>query len=134
MSLRGAEVRDFEGKLKKVFDRIDDELEDRWGERYPLHPVRPPRGTLNNKEDDGLFNVGASFSAGYGSAHGRGYVSELRVGTLAHVPTVVKEEMYHFVAERARKLLRELFPNRELRVEEDGNIFKIVGDLGLDRT
>lgn len=131
MSLRGSEVRAFERQLKRMFDHIDDELEERWGDAYPLHPVRPPRGTLSNKEDDGLFNIGAAFSAGFGSEHGRGYVIELRVGTLAHVPMSVREEMQHYSAERARVLLREYFPDRRLTVEEDGELFKIVGDLAL---
>ena len=65
-------MMEWDKKLKAIFDRIDDKLEDRYGELFPLHPTRAERGTTSNKESDGLFNVGASFTAGYGSKLGRG--------------------------------------------------------------
>ena len=73
----------WEKKLKRVFDSIDDHLENKYGARYRLHPTRPRRGTTSNKEHDGLFRVGAAFSAGFGSKHGRGYVVEIRMARQA---------------------------------------------------
>lgn len=129
--MRGREVQDFERTLKALFDRIDDELEERWGDRYRLHPARPVRGRAANKEHDGLFNVGASFSAGYGSRHGKGYVVDVRMVTLQDVPDEVEREIDCYVASRVEELLPEFFGSRELRVVHEDRIYKIVGDLSL---
>jgi hypothetical protein len=129
--MRGAEARRFEKTMKSLFDRIDDELEDRWGESYRLHPSRAPRGTSSNKEHDGLFNVGASFSAGYGSRHGKGYVVEIRMVTLENIPEEVEEDIERYVARRVDELLPEYFPDRDLDVVREGTTYKIVGDLSL---
>lgn len=121
----------WEEKLKRVFDEIDHELEERYGDRYPLHPNRPTRGETANPEDDGLFNVGASFTAGYGSQRGRGYVVSVRMVTLARVPADVQEQMENEVAVMLRERLPSIFPGRDLRVERDGHVFKITGDLSV---
>ena len=68
-------------------------LEDKYGHLYPLHPSRAQRGATANKEHDGLFNVGASFSAGFGSEHGSGYIVEIRMATLSHVPIDVRKQI-----------------------------------------
>lgn len=121
----------WEEKLKRVFDEIDHELEERYGDRYPLHPNRPTRGETANPEDDGLFNVGASFTAGYGSQRGRGYVVSVRMVTLARVPADVQEQMENEVAVMLRERLPSIFPGRDLRVDRDGHVFKITGDLSV---
>jgi hypothetical protein len=131
MSSRHPKALKWERTLKGVFDRIDAELEREYGERYPLHPVRAETGRTANPEHDGLFNLGAVFSAGYGSQHGPGYVVRLRVATLSTVPKAVLEEMEEFVAERLRTELPKAFPNRELKITRDGPLFKIHGDLSL---
>ncbi len=131
--MRGREVEKFETRLKQLFDRIDDELEDRWGETYPLHPSRPRRGQAVNKELDGLFNIGASFSAGYGSEHGRGYVIEVRLVTLSTIEESVWEEIRKYCSRRITELLPEYFPRRDLELVQEGNTFKITGDLSLSR-
>ncbi len=131
MSMRGHQLRLFEKKLKAMFDRIDVELEENWGDAYPLHPARAPFGTVGNPEHEGLFAVGASFSAGYGSDHGRGYVVETRMATLADVPDEVLEEIRRYVGRRCGELLPEYFPDRDLDVVRDGSVFKITGDLSL---
>lgn len=131
MSSRHPKALDRERTLKRVFDTIDAELESAYGERYPLHPVRATKGQTSNPEHDGLFNLGASFSAGYGSQHGPGYVVRLRVSTLSNVPKAVLEEMEDFVVERLRAELPKAFPNRDLKVIRDGPVFKINGDLSL---
>lgn len=129
--MRGREVQEFERTLKALFDRIDDELEDRWGDRYRLHPSRPRRGRSSNKEHDGLFNVGASFTAGYGSEHGKGYVVDVRMVTLQNVPDEVEREIDEYVARRIGELAPVFFVERELRVVREKKVYKIIGDLSL---
>lgn len=131
MSFRGARALAFEEGLKRVFDRIDHELEARHGKRYSLHPSRPAHGETGNPQMDGLFNVGAAFSAGFGSAHGPGYVVDVRMVTLQHVPPAVQEQMEQEVVEMLRTWLPEEFPGRVLHVDRDGHLFKIHGDLSL---
>lgn len=129
--MRGKEVSLWEERLKAVFDKIDAELEAEYGADYPLHPSRPKHGTTANPEDDGLFNIGAAFSAGYGSEHGPGYVVEIRFSTLHTVPqnirTKIKEEVY----QRLKTRLSEAFPERTLQVSEENSIIRIHGDLRL---
>ncbi len=124
---------DFERKLKRVFDDVDDILEDRYGDRYKLHPSRPVRGRTSNKSQDGLFNVGASFTAGYGSEFGRGYVVQVDMVTLDRVPANVRERIEREVAELVRERLPEYFPGRDLEVVRDRNVYKVHGDLRLGR-
>lgn len=131
MSMRGHQVRLFEKKLKTVFDRIDVELEEKWGEQYPLHPARAAHGTVGNPEHEGLFSLGASFSAGYGSEYGRGYVVEIRLATLASIPDDTLETIRNYVGMRCGELLPETFPDRDLDVVREGNTYKITGDLSL---
>jgi hypothetical protein len=121
----------WERTLRRLFDRIDDALEDRYGRTYALHPARPPRGGTASKAHDGLFNVGAAFSAGFGSEHGPGYVVEVRLSTLEDVPADVRRQIEDEVAERLRSGLAEAFPGRELHVDRDGRVYKIHGDLSL---
>lgn len=123
----------FDAKLKKIFDEADDYLEEKYGDRYPLHPRRARRGSTANKAHDGLFNVGASFSAGFGSEHGRGYIVDIDMRTLSNVPNEVEEQIEDDAVDFIRKKLPHHFPDRELRVERDGRTFKIIGDLSLGR-
>jgi hypothetical protein len=123
----------WEKKLKEVFDEIDDHLEDRYGDRFPLHPRRSKRNRTSNKEQDGLFNVGASFSMGLGSRYGPGYVVEVRFSTLARVPEDLKRRVEREVAGILRDRLPEIFPGRRLKVRRDGGRYKIYGDLSLGK-
>lgn len=129
--MRHPKALGWEDKLKAVFDRIDDRLEERYGKKYPLHPNRPPRGATANREADGLFNVGAAFSAGYGSKIGRGYVVEIILATPARVPANVRERIEREVVSMIESELATEFPGRELRVSRDGPVYKIHGDLSL---
>ncbi len=122
-------IREFDMKLKKLFDLIDDYLENNYGEIYQLHPNRPKRGSTANKASDGLFNVGASFSPGYGSEYGRGYVVDIDIATLDHVPDKVQLEIENEVADLLREIIREQFPGQDIRVNRDGNVLKIYGEL-----
>ncbi|MBN2834578.1 MAG: hypothetical protein JXR48_06385 [Candidatus Delongbacteria bacterium] len=119
--------------LKKMFDEVDDFLEDKYGDKYPLHPNRMKRGSTSNKEMDGLINIGASFSAGYGTELGRGYVIDLHLSTLSRVDGAFRDSIEQSAIEMIKKLLPKYFPNRELEVKKDGNIYKIYGDLSLGK-
>lgn len=117
--------------MKKLFDEVDAYIEDLYGSRYPLHPVRPARGATSNPEADGLFNIGANFTPGYGSELGRGYLIDVTMSTLEKVDEAARREIYEAAAEETRRLLPVHFPERELRVRRDGNHFKIQGDFSL---
>ena len=121
----------WEKKLEEVFDQIDHLMEDRYGDRYPLHPSRPERGATSQPSADGLFDLGAAFSAGFGSVHGRGYVISVRLSTLARVPADVMETIEQEVLALLQEKLPTAFPCRDLRIERDGHSFKIVGDLSF---
>jgi hypothetical protein len=133
MSLRHPRAEAWEARLRAVFARIDAELEREFGSRLPLHPVRPRHGTTSQPEGDGLFDLGASFSAGFGSAHGAGYVVDVRIATLKRVPAAFRHEIEERAIARLREDLPVAFPGRRIEVVRDGGAWKIVGDLGLGR-
>jgi hypothetical protein len=122
---------EFDERLKKMFDEVDEYIEDAYGNSYPLHPTRPERGQTANPQADGLFNIGADFTPGYGSQLGRGYLIDVTMSTLEKVDDTARREIYEAVVEKVRELLPLHFPERELSVERDGNHFKILGDFGL---
>ncbi len=126
-------LSNFDRKLKALFDEADDYLEEKYGGMYPLHPARAKRGVTANKQADGLFNIGASFSAGYGSEHGRGYVLDIDMVTLSEVPDEKEEEIEDDAVQFIRKKIPEYFPDRDLEVHRDGRTFKISGDLSLGK-
>ncbi|MGE4490274.1 MAG: hypothetical protein AB7E95_12100 [Kiritimatiellales bacterium] len=131
--MRGNKVIDWEHRLKAVFDEIDAELENEYGSRYPLHPSRPKRGTTSNPETDGLFNVGAAFSAGFGSKNGPGYTVEIRLSTLRHVPENIRTEIKEKVFQSLENKLPSAFPDRDLNVTEEDGVIRIHGDLSLTK-
>ena len=124
-------MADFEDRLKNLFDEVDDYIEDLYGDRYSLHPVRPARGQTSNPEADGLFNIGARFTPGFGSELGRGYLIDIAMSTLEKVDIDVRHEIYEVTAEKVRELLPLHFPERDLTVRRCGNRFKIQGDFTL---
>mgnify|MGYP006284799777 CR=1 FL=1 len=129
--MRHPKIIEWENKLKEVFDEIDDYLEDTYGNRYTLHPARAERDTTSNKASDGLFNVGASFTPGYGSEHGRGYAVEIDMVTLEHVPKKVERQIEQDVINKLRLKLPNYFPGKNLEVNKDGRAIKIYGELTL---
>ena len=129
--MRHVKAIKWEARLKAVMDEIDHELEVRYGDQYPLHPARAAHGKTGSRDMDGLFDIGASFSAGFGSKHGRGYVLNVRLATLADVPKQVVRDIHLYVVNRLKEQLPKAFPDRTLEVRQDGNVFKIVGDLSL---
>lgn len=129
--MRGPEVQKWERRLAGVFGDIDAVLENEYGDQYPLHPSRRKKGETSNPAQDGLFNIGASFSAGYGNRLGPGYVVDVRMVTLRRVPQGVREEILNRVAQELRARLPQAFPERVLHVARDGHGFRIYGDLSL---
>mgnify|MGYP006873046335 CR=1 FL=1 len=127
-------VERWDARLKAVFDQIDEELEtsETWCAPVSRHPARPPRAATANPEDDGLFDIGAAFTAGFGSKYGPGYVITARYATLDPVPEDCQRALEDHVAERVGAVLHEAFPGKDLRVDRDGTGYKIHGDLSLD--
>lgn len=126
-------TNEFDAAMKAMFDRIDHALEDRYGGSWRLRRNRPERGRTANPEADGLFNVGVFFTPGFGSRLGRGYLVEIVLATEEPVPAARRAEIEEAVRDLLVELLPEYFPGRDLRVERDGSMYKIHGDLGLGR-
>ncbi len=129
--MRHSKAEAWERKLRGVFDKIDADLEAKYGHMYPLHPARPQYGSTDHPGHSGLFHIRASFSAGYGSEHGPGYVVEADIVTLTEVPDDVEEQIDEEVVELLRAELPRVFPGRTLHVSRDGHRYKIHGDLSL---
>jgi hypothetical protein len=124
-------MKEWDDTLKSVFDGIDHYLEDKYGQSYSLHPNRPERGRTANPEMDGLFNVGASYTTGYGSRIGKGYVVDIHLSTLESKDPALLEKIETEVMALLKARLAEAFPGRTLFVEKEGHIMKIHGDLSL---
>lgn len=131
--MRHPKALTWEAKLKAIFDRIDADLEARYGGHFHLRANRPAVGETANPEHDGLFNVGAAFTAGFGSKHGRGYIVEMHMATISRVPDAVREAILDEVAQRLRDALPEAFPGKKLQVSREGAAYKIHGDLSLGK-
>lgn len=129
--MRHQKTLEWELKLKRVFDEIDAEIEREFGDRHALHPVRPSHGTTSSPEMDGLFNCGASYSAGFGSRLGPGYVVEIRVSTLEKVPKELKLMLRDKVQAMLQEKLPVAFPGKALQVDKEGSHLRIHGDLGF---
>ena len=131
ITLYHPKMAEFDERLKKMFDEVDHYIEDLYGHKYNLHPARPGRGETSNPEADGLFNIGANFTPGYGSEHGRGYLIDVAMSTLEKVADGIRREIYEATAQKVKELLPLHFPERELIVRRDRNHFKIQGDFSL---
>ena len=129
--MRHPKINSWDRTLKELFDEVDDYIEEKYGHRYTLHPNRAHRGRTSSKSQDGLFNVGADFSPGYGSELGRGYVIDVDMVTLEEVPEHVREQIEEDVVKFLRSKLPEYFPQRALQVSRDGRLYKIHGDFSL---
>lgn len=131
MSSPKTKLERWEARLKQVFDEINDEFEAEYGQRARRHPNRPPHGATSNREDDGLFDLGAAFTVGIGSQHGPGYVVQARIATLDAIPADQQEKFESEVARRLKQKLPKVFPDVKLFVDRDGPVYKIHGDLSL---
>ena len=124
----------FDVRMKELFDEVDHYIEDIYGDKYNLHPMRPKRGTTANPEADGLFNIAAVFTPGYRSDLGRGYLIDMVMSTLEAVDPDIRQEIYSVAAVKVRELLPVFFPDRPLEVHRDRNHYKILGDFSLGNT
>lgn len=129
--MRHPKLREWDRKLKSVCDRIDSWLEDEYGDMYRLRPNRPERGETFNPEMDGLFNIQAVFTPGYGSEKGRGYIIEIEISTFDFISQETRQEIDKKVLLLIKKDLMVEFPGRRLEIGMDGNMIKIWGDLSL---
>ena len=130
--MRHQKAIEWEKRLKSVFDEIDIELEKDYGGMLPLHPSRTPKGGTSNPEMDGLFNVGGSYSAGFGSRFGPGYVVDIRFSTLKRVPLKLKTALRSHVQALLIEKLPLAFPGKDLHVDQELGHLRIHGDLSLD--
>ena len=129
--MRHPKTEAWERQLSHLLNRLDVELEQKYGKSYPLHPARPHHGETHNPSHSGLFNVSAAFTGGFGSERGAGYLLHADMVTLTHVPDEVEEQILEEVAARLREELPAAFPGKVLHVSRDGHSFKIHGDLSL---
>jgi hypothetical protein len=127
-------TNEFEKQMHELLLEVDAELEERYGDRYPLHPARAAHGETASGQYSGLFTVNTHFTPGYGSELGRGYVLDVEMVTLSDVPDEVEEEIEAEAATLLQRKLSERFPERDLRVERDRRVFKIRGDFSLGTT
>ncbi len=126
-------TNEWDTRMSELFDRVDRSLEDRYQGRWKLRRNRPVRGTTANPEMDGLFNVGVFFTPGFGSRLGRGYLVEIVIATEEHVPPDERKAIEDQVRTMVAAFLPDAFPGRDLRIERDGTMLKIHGDMGLGK-
>ena len=132
MSSAKTKLERWEHRLKQIFDEIDSELEAEGAcRKFKRHPNRPPAGATSNREDDGLFDLGAAFTVGIGSQHGPGYVVQARIATLDAIPAEKQKKFEAEVVRRLKEKLPAAFPGVALHVDRDGPVYKIHGDLSL---
>ena len=124
---------EWDNRMKEMFDRIDRILEERYGGRWNLRRNRPERGATSNPEADGLFNVGAVFTPGYGSELGRGYLVDIVLASEEKISPEAREEIEQFVRDLLSEFLPVYFPDRKLSVDRDGSRYKIHGETGLGK-
>lgn len=126
-----SQQQQLENQLRRMCDDLDHYLEDTFGDKYPLHPNRPPRGKAARVAYDGLFSTGTKFTLGYGSETGKGYLVDIEIITLSQVKPEDRDEIEQAAISHLRKIIGEYFPTRELDIRKDGRVYKIIGDFSL---
>lgn len=111
--------------------RLDEHLEELYGARFSLHPNRLKHGTGANPSFDGLFATSASFTLGYGSEFGKGYLVNVEIRTLDFIPSDVREDIMREAFSFIQSVLPVFFTDRKLSVVRDGRLLKIIGDFSL---
>lgn len=129
--MRHPKLVEWERKLTTLLHDVDYELEGMYGGKHPLHPARPAHGTTSSRSQDGLFGLTASFSPGFGSNLGRGYIVNIRIATLDAIPEDFVEEIEDAAMRLIREKLPLSFPDQDLQIDRDGHVFKITGDFSL---
>jgi hypothetical protein len=124
-------MRQFEDTMVELFKRIDGLLEDQYYGRWTLARNRPKRGETANPLSDGLFDVGAFFTPGYGSRYGRGYLVRIDIKTHETITAEKRAFIEQLVNDYLVEFLPQYFPDRELSVVRDGVSLKIIGNFSL---
>ena len=122
---------ELERRLDKLCMALDNYLEDQYSDIFTLHPNRPKRGAGANPSYDGVFATSVSFTLGYGSKYGRGYLIVIDVRTLQYVSSAQREEINNRAFLFIQKTLPVEFPERKLEIVRDGNLLKVIGDFSL---
>ena len=130
--MRHQRVEEWEAKLNALLRRVDVALEKSYGALLKRHPARLPHGSTPNPQQDGLFRVTASFTPGFGSELGKGYVLQLDFVTLEKIPIQQREALQQLAIRLIEEGLHEFLPGRNLAVKRDATVWKIVGDLSLE--
>ena len=122
---------ELERRLDRLCMALDNYLEDQYSDIFTLHPNRPKRGAGANPSFDGVFATSVSFTLGYGSKYGRGYLIVIDVRTLQYVSSSQREEINNRAFLFIQKTLPVEFPERKLEIVRDGNLLKVIGDFSL---
>lgn len=120
-----------EEALFGALDAVDSKMEEKYGKAFVRHPARPAVGKAARPQYDGLFSIGAGFSAGFGSKFGPGYALTFRIVTLDSVPTSFRASFELEAVDLLKTELASTFPDRSLDIVKDVNGWKIVGDLTI---
>lgn len=129
--MQGGKIAKIEKRIYDLLNEVDHALEDKYSNKYRLHPARPERGQTSNPTRDGLINITAKFTTGIGSKHGKGYNVDIKLKTLENVDDGVKDEIDEIALKLIKAKLPEFFPERDLEISRDGNVIKIYGDFFL---
>lgn len=125
-------VEAWEEKLNSLLCQVNVKLEEEYGTVVPRHPARLAHGETPNPQNDGLFRVAATFTSGFGSVWGKGYVLDIEPVTLDVFPP----DIWARVEAKACKMIQDgldsVLPGRGLELKRDGTLWKIIGDLSLD--
>ncbi|QMU98908.1 hypothetical protein F0310_00460 [Borrelia sp. A-FGy1] len=124
-----AKFEELENMLFNICLYVDNVLENEFGSTYTVHPNRPSRGKSANGISDGLFSVTTSFTPGYGSNFGRGYLIIIDIITLDIVNIEFRMKVINRGISVFKEKLREKFPGKKLFVVHDINVYKIIGDF-----
>ena len=121
----------FEEKLTSICIQLDEYLEDTYAGSFVPHPNRLARGEGANPCYDGLFSTSASFSLGYGTKSGRGYIFNVELRSLQFVPAHVKDDIKQRAFTFIEKKLPEVIPDRKLELILEDGMIKLIGDFTL---
>ena len=124
-------VESWEDRLNALLRQVDSSLEAHFGTPLPIQPARPSAGITDTPQQDGLFRVTATFTPGFGSRYGRGYVLTIDIVSLACPTPEFRNKIELAAVKQISAGLPHAFPGKELRVVRNGDILKIVGDLSL---
>ncbi|MCQ2411463.1 MAG: hypothetical protein MJ057_00730 [Sphaerochaetaceae bacterium] len=122
---------ELERQMSELCQALDNHLEDIYGGHYSIHPNRLKRGMGSNPSFDGLFSTSCSFTLGYGTKSGRGYLVNVEIRTLDRIPFEEKARIQDHAFDYIAENLKTFIPGRDLEVIRENNLMKIVGDFSL---